>query len=91
MSKRGRSVDNDETNLTTFAEQKEVMENSAQKFAKDRKIPLIKFNNEYGSPQQSAALLCNILTPFLNKERIINSNSPYAQSHINRSYFLTPA
>lgn len=54
LQNRGRSSDGDETNIDNYLEQKAIMAKAAEQFAKDRGVLLVKFTNEYGSPDISA-------------------------------------
>jgi deoxyadenosine/deoxycytidine kinase len=65
MQQRGRSTDSDETCLSTYLEQQSVMAQAAKKFANARGTFFIKFNNDYGSPEQSANRLYEQLNSLL--------------------------
>jgi deoxyadenosine/deoxycytidine kinase len=81
LKQRARKTDEDaEKNLNTYLDQQKVMAEAAEKFANSRKINFIKFNNEYGSPEKSAALLYDIL----NKNNFVNKKS----SDINYDRFF---
>ena len=67
LLQRGRNTDTDEKCLSTYLDQKTVMAQAAEKFVNSRKIAFIKFNNEYGSPERSAALLYDNLMPLMKK------------------------
>lgn len=63
LKQRARKTDEDaEKYLNTYLDQQKVIAEAAEKFANSRRISFIKFNNEYGSPEKSAALLYNNLT-----------------------------
>lgn len=65
LQQRGRHSDADETCVGTYLDQQAVMAQAAEKFANERGISFIKFNNEYASPEKSAELLHDTLSPLI--------------------------
>lgn len=83
LKQRGRGTDSDENCLRTYLDQQKVMAQAAEKFAHSRKISFVKFNNEYGSPEKSATLLCNNLSCLISDKidfKYVDLTTPNEQS-----------
>lgn len=55
LAARGRSMDADDQFIHSYPEQQALYSAAARQFANDRGIQLIKFTNQFGSPEKSAS------------------------------------